>query len=102
MQAITTRYIGPTNFRGSRVKAQCDAGSLVWHWDYRLGPDENHDKACAALVARLKWPGPWFGGTLAPSEKSARCYVCVPALRRLLDGEWSADTREELARIVGE
>lgn len=81
MQAITTRYLPPTNHRGSRVKAQCDAGSLVVPWDYSLNPDENHDAACAALVKHLGWDtyGAWLGGTLPQSNFSHRCYVCVPS-----------------------
>lgn len=77
MQAITTRYLPPTDHRGSRIKAQCDAGSLVVPWDYSLNPDDNHDAACAALVKRLGWDdyGTWIGGTLP--HTSHRCYVCV-------------------------
>lgn len=41
-QAITTRFLGPTNFRGSRVKATADAGSVTLSWDYALGIDQNH------------------------------------------------------------
>lgn len=111
MQAITTRFLSPTNFRGSRVKVQCDAGSLVVAWDYSKGPDDNHDAACAELVKRLGWDtyGAWIGGTLAPCEKSARCYVCVTALGRArnilwpngaADTEWSAETLTELADVL--
>jgi hypothetical protein len=78
MQAITTRYLPPTNFRGSRVKAQCEAGSLTISWSYDLDPDANHDAACAELVKRLGWSGPWLGGTLPQSNPAHRCYVCVP------------------------
>ena len=81
MQAITTKFIPPTNFRGSRIKAQCDAGSLVVSWNYALDPDANHDAACAALAKRLGWDtyGPWIGGGLPQSNPAHRCYVCVPS-----------------------
>jgi hypothetical protein len=32
-QAIETKYIGPTNTRGAKVKASCYAGSLTIDWD---------------------------------------------------------------------
>lgn len=28
-QAISTKYIGPTNYRSARVKASCEAGSVT-------------------------------------------------------------------------
>lgn len=66
-QAITTKYFGPTNFRGSRVKATCDAGSVTLSWDYGLNSDENHRAACEALIEKLGWgsdryPFRWVGG----------------------------------------
>jgi hypothetical protein len=30
MQAIQTRFLGPTNHRGARVVAWCDAGRATW------------------------------------------------------------------------
>jgi hypothetical protein len=51
MQAIITKYLGPTNTRGSRVKASCQRGSKIVPWDHELCPDENHEAACAALCA---------------------------------------------------
>ncbi len=54
-QAITTKYIGPTNTRGSRVKAQADAGSLTLSWDDALSIEENHSRAAHALANKYKW-----------------------------------------------
>jgi hypothetical protein len=53
MQAITTKYYGPGNVRGSRLKAECDRGSLTVEWDYSLGVDENHATAARALLDRF-------------------------------------------------
>lgn len=36
MQAIRTKYYGPTNFRGSRIKAEAQAGSRWMEWDHAL------------------------------------------------------------------
>ena len=64
-QAIVTRYFGPTNTRGARVKATAEAGSVMLRWDDALGIYDNHVKACEALIARLRWDGVWYGGAMA-------------------------------------
>jgi hypothetical protein len=64
MQAITTRYIGPTNFRGSRVKATCQARSLTLSWDSALDSEANHDAAAVALVRKLGWDQDCYGKRL--------------------------------------
>ena len=61
MQAIVTKYIGPTNSRGSRVKATCQAGSITVGWDDGLDQDDNHDAAAVALARKLGWTGPSYG-----------------------------------------
>lgn len=68
-QAITTRFVAPTNRRGARVKASADAGSIFVPWDYSLGASGNHIAAARALAHQLAWPGVWFGGTL-PNQDS--------------------------------
>ena len=57
MQAIVTKYLGPTNSRGSRFKAKCAAGSLTVSYDYRLNSEDNHKAAAEALRAKLGWKG---------------------------------------------
>ncbi len=61
-QAIVTRFLGPTNHRGSRIKATADAGSVTTSWDYALGPEENHTAAAKALAVKFGWKGTWGGG----------------------------------------
>jgi hypothetical protein len=56
LQAIVTKYHGPTNHKGSRVSAKADAGRIVIAWDYALNPDENHAAAAHALAERLGCP----------------------------------------------
>lgn len=55
MQAITTRYHGPTNHRGSRIKAVCAAGSITIAYDYSLDEEGVHRKAAFALRDTLGW-----------------------------------------------
>jgi len=74
MQAITTKYLGPTNFRGSRVVAKAQAGRITIDWDHALDPEDNHIAAAQALAVKLGWTedraleGPWVGGEVAGGE----------------------------------
>ena len=62
-QSISTKYLGATDHRGSRVKAQSSSGlSLTMSWDDSVGTDENHSKAAEALARKLGWNGRWIGG----------------------------------------
>jgi hypothetical protein len=66
-QAIETRYVGPTNTRGSRVIATNAAKSVrhIHHWDYALSVTANHYAAAEALRAKLDWPAIVAGGSTA-------------------------------------
>jgi hypothetical protein len=55
MQAIVTKFIGPTNHRGSRIKATAQVGSLTLSWDHALNSDGNHRAAALALANKFKW-----------------------------------------------
>lgn len=55
MQAIQTRYFGPSNVRGSRIKATCAAGSITVGYDHALNSEKNHEAAAIALIAKLGW-----------------------------------------------
>lgn len=63
-QAITTKYLGPTNYRGSRIKARCQAGSIIVSWDHALDVFDNHIRAAKALADKLDWTADWVGGSL--------------------------------------
>lgn len=65
MQAIRTYFIGPTNYRGSRVKAVAAAGSITLPWDHALNPLGNHRAAAKALAEQYDWPGRWTPGDIA-------------------------------------
>lgn len=73
MQAITTKFISPTNTRGSRIKATCDAKSITINWDYSLDVSANHTAAANKLASELGWKGEWFGG----SGKDGYVFVCA-------------------------
>jgi hypothetical protein len=74
MQAIQTKYLGPGNVRGSRVKASCQAKSRIYEWDDALNSDENHLAAAKSLAKELGWAyGNWHGGEL---PDASRVWVC--------------------------
>lgn len=55
MQAITTTYLGPTNYRGERIRAKCDAGSVTIPYPYGLSGEKAYIFAAHALCDRLGW-----------------------------------------------
>lgn len=60
MQAIRTRYFGPSNVKGSRIQAKCDAKTIYVPYDHALDIQGNHDAARQALVEALGWNGPHY------------------------------------------
>lgn len=60
-QAITTKYLGPSNVRGARVKASAEAGSVTLSWNHALNSDENHRKAAEALRDKMGWNTDGYG-----------------------------------------
>lgn len=64
MQAIQTRYLGPTNSRGSRIKATCAAGSITISYPHELSGQGAHRKAAEALVSKLGWDHIYYNGLL--------------------------------------
>jgi hypothetical protein len=67
MIAIQTKYLGPTNTKGARIKAfTCNGHSATIDYDYALGDELLHFKAVKAL--REKYALDWdisemtFGG----------------------------------------
>lgn len=58
MQAITIKYLGPTNTRGASYKATSSSGkSVTVSKDYEHGEAQNAIRAAKALGAKLGWSG---------------------------------------------
>lgn len=55
MQAIVTKYIGPSATKESRIKATAAAGSRTVPYDHALNRDENHRAAAVHLTVKLGW-----------------------------------------------
>ena len=56
MSVIKTKWLGPTNRRGSRIRATSSGGiSMTRPWDYSKENRENHDGIAWALAEKLCW-----------------------------------------------
>lgn len=64
MQAIETKYICPTDFKGARVKAECAAKRRYYSWDHSLDTEGNHVAAAKQLANELEWQNAISSGTL--------------------------------------
>ena len=63
MKAITTKYIGPSNVKGSRISASDgDGNRAIVSYDCALNSDENHAKAAETLLKKMSWDGEMVGG----------------------------------------
>lgn len=70
LRSICTRWLGPTNHNGSRVKAigrkresDMPALTLTDSWDYGHSVEENHARVAKLLAAKLGWSGLYVGGS---------------------------------------
>jgi hypothetical protein len=63
-QAIRTRYLPPTNARSARIRAKCDAKTMLVYWNESKSTDENHAYAASNLARVLGWKGRWSGAYL--------------------------------------
>lgn len=67
-QAIETRFLGPTNHRGARIVAKCQAGRIVIPYSYEHSCEECHRGAAMALASKLGWSGSLIGGGSADGK----------------------------------
>lgn len=62
-QAITTRYVGPTDTKGGRIIATTESG--IRHtigYPHELSSELGHRKAAEELAAKLNWSGRLVAG----------------------------------------
>lgn len=58
MTAIFTKFIGPTNIRGNRIKAyDCNGNSVTITYDHAISRSDMHRKVAQALCDKMWWPG---------------------------------------------
>lgn len=75
--AILTKYIGPTDFKPGRIRAVCEAGTLLLPWDHNLGVYENHREVASVLAHSFGWLDTWkmVGGFLPQTNQYAYAFV---------------------------
>lgn len=72
-QAIVTKYFGPTNTRGARIKATSGGGiNVTIPYAHDLSNEAAHSQAAVALCQKLKW---WPCKLLQGSLKSGYAFV---------------------------
>lgn len=71
LQAIVTRYKGPTNVRGSRLIVTAQCGRMIISWDHSLTTEDNHRAAAEAFAARWGWTDILRGGALPDGHSYA-------------------------------
>lgn len=76
-QAIVTRFLGPTNTKGARLSASCDAKRIVVPWPYEKNATDAHCHAAHELASALGWRGVWVGGSLPSKHKDGFVFVNV-------------------------
>jgi hypothetical protein len=96
MQAIQTRYIGPSNTKDARVKAWCERGSVTVSYPHELSGAAVHRAAVDALIAKFvtddaarygceknPWQSDYVTGALPGGDY---CHVFVDDSKRKVNG----------------
>jgi hypothetical protein len=55
MQAITVKYLKPTETRGSRLKAECKTGSVTIGLPYHVDGEQAARLAAITLCDKFRW-----------------------------------------------
>lgn len=90
MQAISTRYLGPTDTKGARIVAECTAGRMIFDYyslvdaNGNFDSDKTHDIAADKLKKMLAnkkglthWDRPTVSGCIFRTGEYAHVYVEV-------------------------
>jgi len=65
MKAITTKYHGPTNTRGSRITASdLDGNRITISYPHELSGEAVYRAAAEALREKMGWKGELIGGAV--------------------------------------
>lgn len=82
-QAISTKFLGPTNCHGARIKATAQAGSVTVPYDHSQSIAGAHAKAAQALIDKYDWDRLGLDWVSA-GHPSGSGYVFVPVTRETL------------------
>lgn len=67
-QAIVTKYLPPTDFKGARIVAKAQAGQKTYAWNHALDAADNHISAAKLFADFWGWEGNWRSGVLPSGE----------------------------------
>lgn len=73
-QAITTRYVGASNVKGSRIIAKAAAGRVIVSYNDSLNSENAHAEAAAKLAAKFGWKGKYYIGGM-PDDRGY-VFIC--------------------------
>lgn len=87
MIAITTKYFGPTDKRGARVKAEVNGYTATVPYDYALSDLDMHYAAVKALVEKhkLDWDIKTMTWGYTSRDRSGQYVFCFPASATTFD-----------------
>ena len=88
---IETHYLGPTNYRGSRIVAQVGPGRpsdghaprIVMSYDHELDGPDNHAKAACRLANQMKSDQRWPEDAELIGGATAKGYAFVLVLEAI-------------------
>ncbi len=75
-QAIVTKFIPATNYRGSRIKASCDRGNITISYPDELSGADCHIAAADALCAKFVAEDVKKYGSDAANSSWAKPRIC--------------------------
>ncbi len=83
-QAMTTKYFGPTNHRGARIRVKAAAKTTFFPWDYALNPWDNHAEAMRQFAEKRHWSPDFIMGSL-PCGGYVGVYADIPGIQLRAD-----------------
>jgi len=88
MQTISTKYLGPTNTKPSRIisRASSSPGSITINVDHSYSIEDNHSFAVRHLMKKLGWYGKMCGG----HTKDGMCWVFMEGFMNVVHNEKNA------------
>lgn len=93
MQAIRTKYFGPSNARSSYIQAKCEAGSIRHEYNPALNSEQNHKAACDALLQKLGWDNDYCTDMVGGEFDGAMYWVFDDNRLKAID-DWVQLTRK--------
>lgn len=55
MQSLTTKFLGATNTKGSRIQVKAERGTKYYSYNHVLNSEQNHMQAALACAKEWEW-----------------------------------------------